>query len=162
MNKALFLDRDGTLIVEQGYLAADAPVVLLPGVCRTLRQAQRDGFLLVVLTNQSAINRGWLTHAQYLAHAASLAQQLAAAGVHLTDQYYCPHTPEDVCFCRKPKPGLVWRAAHEYAIDVYSSWMIGDKDSDMLLAKQVPGLRTHRTTQNQPWHLPYPVAAIPP
>ncbi len=143
MNRAIFLDRDGTLIVDRGYLADPDGVELLPGVGESLARLRQAGFLLVVATNQSGIGRGRFDQAAVAAQHRRLRELLSAYGVGLAAIEVCPHTPEDGCDCRKPASGLLRRAADDLDIDLAASYMIGDKDSDVLAGAQV-GCRTFR------------------
>jgi D-glycero-D-manno-heptose 1,7-bisphosphate phosphatase len=163
---AIFLDRDGTLSEEIGYIhAADLPrYALLPGTAAGLKRLAAAGYALVVLTNQSGVARGYFPRAQVDAVHAKLRALLAAEGVALDAVYYCPHHPEPAgptdngqrpdgvvaaapvpelsvdCDCRKPKPGLALQAARELGLDLSRSWMVGDKGADLGLAAQA-GLR---------------------
>ena len=141
--KALFLDRDGTLIPDLGYPGDPAQVTLLPGIVPTLLEYQRQGYLLIVISNQSGIGRGMITHQQYRAVQERMLALLAGAGVKITASYYCPHAPETNCFCRKPRPGMLLLAAHDHEIDLASSLLIGDKVSDLEAGRAV-GCRTLR------------------
>src|SRR6266481_2579523 len=105
MGRALFLDRDGTLIVEVGYPNDPAQVELLPGAADALRELQRD-WLLVVISNQSGIGRGLITPEQATAVHDRFVAEFTAAGVAFAGFYYCPHAPDARCACRKPAPGL--------------------------------------------------------
>lgn len=148
MHKAVFLDRDGTIIEDPGYLSRPEQVRFLPGAIEGLRRMQEAGYLLVIITNQSGIARGYFTEEDlHLVHA-HLIEQLKVQGISLAGIYYCPHHPEKgnppyvkVCHCRKPESGLLERAAEELSLDLTSSWMIGDKKSDILAGKKA-GCRT--------------------
>jgi D,D-heptose 1,7-bisphosphate phosphatase len=140
---AVFLDRDGTINEDRGYLADPAEVRLLPGVGEGLRLLQAGGFRLVVISNQSGVARGMLTEAALGEIHRRLEALLEEEGVTLTATYYCPHHPEgdppyrEACHCRKPQGGLVERAAREHGIDLRRSYVVGDQDVDMELARQV-------------------------
>jgi histidinol-phosphate phosphatase family protein len=127
---ALFLDRDGTLIVDVGYPRDPALVELVPGAAEALRELQRDR-ALVVISNQSGIARGKITPAEAAAVHARFVEVFANEGVTFAGFYYCPHGPDDGCPCRKPAPGLIEDAARELGLDVAASVMIGDKPSDL-------------------------------
>lgn len=130
MKRALFLDRDGTLIVDVGYPRDPALVEPLPGAIEALRALQRD-YALVIISNQSGIARGRITEAEAAAVHARVVDVFAAGGVAFAGAYYCPHGPDAGCQCRKPAPGLVLDAARELGLDLARSVMIGDKDSDV-------------------------------
>jgi D-glycero-D-manno-heptose 1,7-bisphosphate phosphatase len=140
---AIFLDRDGTINEDSGYLADPAQVRLLPGVGQALRMLQDGGFRLVVVSNQSGIARGLLTETMLGEVHARLETLLKAEGVTLSGAYYCPHHPEgdppyrQACHCRKPEGGLVERAAREQAIDLERSYVVGDQLVDIEMARQV-------------------------
>lgn len=130
MRRALFLDRDGTLIVDVGYPRDPAQVELLPGAAAALRALPPD-VTLVIVSNQSGLARGLITPAEAAAVAARVAERFAAEGVHFAAAYVCPHGPDDGCPCRKPAPGLLLQAARELDLDLARSIMIGDKPSDV-------------------------------
>ena len=137
---AAFLDRDGTLIVEGEYLADPEGVELVPGTVEALRLLRRQGFLLVVVTNQSGIGRGLYTEADYQAVKSRLDEILAREGVSLDGTWYCPDDPRngDVP-CRKPNTGMHRAAARELGIDLPASAFVGDKISDVLPALALGG-----------------------
>ncbi len=128
--RALFLDRDGTLIVDVGYPSEPARVELIAGAAEALRSMSRD-WLLVVISNQSGIGRGLVTPEQATAVHDRFVAAFAEAGVAFAAFYYCPHAPEANCACRKPAPGMLLDAAEELGIDLASSIVIGDKASDV-------------------------------
>ena len=130
MNKAIFLDRDGTINVDFGYVYKTQELELLPGVAEALRIFQELGYLLIVITNQSGIGRGYFTLEDAEQFNRALAQELEKHGVILNDFYTCPHAPEEHCECRKPSPFMVTEAMKKYDIDPSQSYMFGDKKSD--------------------------------
>ena len=127
---ALFLDRDGTLIVDTGYPRDPALVEVLPGALESLRELQRI-YKLVIISNQSGIGRGRITQAEADAVHARVVEVFAAGGVELAGSYYCPHAPDAGCRCRKPEPGMILDAAAELDLDLARSVMVGDKPSDL-------------------------------
>jgi D-glycero-D-manno-heptose 1,7-bisphosphate phosphatase len=131
MRRAAFLDRDGTIIEDGGYLADASRVRLMPGVLPALRFFREREMMLVIVSNQSGIPRGLITEAQHAEVEARVSSVLASEGVVLDAAYYCKHLPTDGCTCRKPLPGLITQAAGDHAIDVARSVMIGDKLSDI-------------------------------
>jgi D-glycero-D-manno-heptose 1,7-bisphosphate phosphatase len=131
MHSAAFLDRDGTIIYDEDYLADPARVRLVPGAADALRALRRRGMLLVIVSNQSGVARGLIRADELAAVHARLEAVLRAEGIVLDGAYHCLHGPDDGCACRKPRPGMLLRAAEEHAIDLASSWMIGDKPSDV-------------------------------
>jgi D-glycero-D-manno-heptose 1,7-bisphosphate phosphatase len=128
--RALFLDRDGTLIVDTGYVRDPASVALLPGVAEALRQARALGYDLVVVSNQSGVARGIISADALAAVERRFEELLAAEGVTLDDVRFCLHGPDEGCPCRKPAPGLLLDAAAARGIDLERSFMVGDKPSD--------------------------------
>lgn len=132
-----FLDRDGTLIRDTDYPRDPALVELLPGAADALKQLRRHGYALVVVSNQSGIGRGLITPGEAAAVHERFVGLLADHGITLDGAYYCPHTPDDGCGCRKPAPGLLVRAAKELGLDIARSVMIGDKASDVEAGESV-------------------------
>ncbi|NJD09591.1 MAG: HAD family hydrolase [Gemmatimonadetes bacterium] len=133
MKSAVFVDRDGTLIVERCYLADPAGVELLPETGAALRRLQHAGFALVLVTNQSGIARGYYSAADFLAVQRRLSDLLGREGVSFDGVYYCPHHPDfgPSCDCRKPATGLFRRAALDLDIDLQGSAYIGDRIADV-------------------------------
>ena len=133
MRRAVFLDRDGTLIEDTEYPSDPARVVLIEGAVDALRRLRAEGWLIVVVTNQSGIARGLITPEQYRQVADAFAEQLTAAGCRIDATCMCPHHPahSGPCGCRKPQPGMLLAAARALAIDPSRSFMVGDKVSDV-------------------------------
>jgi D-glycero-D-manno-heptose 1,7-bisphosphate phosphatase len=134
---AVFLDRDGTLVREVGYLADPADLELLPGVPQALRHLQAAGLVLVVISNQSGVGRGLFPEASVHRAMARLRRRLRDEGVELDGIYFCPHRPEAGCTCRKPGSLLLERAAEDLGLTLRGSWMIGDKRLDVETAHRV-------------------------
>ncbi|MEJ7598268.1 MAG: HAD family hydrolase [Kofleriaceae bacterium] len=130
MKPALFLDRDGTLIVDTGYPRDPALVKPLPGAIDVLRELQRT-YPLVIISSQSGIGRGLITEIEARAVHERVIQVFLRGGVRFAGAYYCPHAPDAGCACRKPSPGLLHDAARELGLDLAGSTMIGDKASDV-------------------------------
>jgi D-glycero-D-manno-heptose 1,7-bisphosphate phosphatase len=148
LKPAVFLDRDGVVIEDSHYLGNAARVRLVPGVAETIAELNRAGWPVVVVTNQSGVARGLFTLESVGVVHDHLAELLRASGARIDAFHFCPHHPEaDVpefrvkCECRKPKPGMLFRAAAELGLDLASSWMIGDRESD-LEAGAAAGCRT--------------------
>jgi D-glycero-D-manno-heptose 1,7-bisphosphate phosphatase len=131
------LDRDGTIIVERHYLSDPLQIEFLPGAVKGLRQMLAMGLGLVVVTNQSAVRRGFFDEARLDSIHRRFCELLETEGIYLEGIYFCPHTPEDNCSCRKPKPGLIERAASELDFDLPASFVIGDKPADIEMGRQV-------------------------
>lgn len=132
MRPAVFLDRDGTVIEEVGYLGDPDGVEILPGIPQALRKLSEAGFALVLVTNQAGVARGYFTDADVRAVNGRTAELLEAEGVTLDGMYHCPHHPDisGPCDCRKPAPGMLLEAAKEHSLDLQRSWMVGDHPSD--------------------------------
>ncbi|MDR3357301.1 MAG: D-glycero-beta-D-manno-heptose 1,7-bisphosphate 7-phosphatase [Desulfovibrio sp.] len=133
MAKAIFLDRDGTLNRETGYLCDWSAWQWLPGVPETLALLGRHGYKLVVVTNQSGLARGFYNAESVKRLHELMNRDLAARNAAIHAFYYCPHHPDFTgpCACRKPRPGMLLRAAAEMSLNRAQSWMIGDKALDM-------------------------------
>jgi len=134
LKPAIFLDRDGTINVEKDYLIDPADLVLFPGVGEALRRGRQAGYLLIVVTNQSGVARGYFTTSEVERLHDHLQGELLAYGVQIDAFYLCPHHPQHgagPCDCRKGSPGMLLQAARDHHIDLAASWMIGDKRSDV-------------------------------
>jgi histidinol-phosphate phosphatase family protein len=130
-DRAVFLDRDGTVIEDPGYLSDPSGVRLLPGAADALRALRAAGYQLVLVSNQSGIGRGYFTAEQAEAVHRRVVEQLSRKGVVLDDARYCPHAPDDGCPCRKPRPGLLLAAARELGLDLGASFMVGNSSVDI-------------------------------
>lgn len=140
---AVFLDRDGTLIEEAGYLDSVDKLALFPSTVDALRVLARGGYRLVVITNQGGIALGLFDEPFVRRTHDVLHQQLARSGARIDAWYFCPHHPEGqvpglamACECRKPQPALVHRAADDLGLDLARSWMVGDRWGDVQLASR--------------------------
>lgn len=131
----LFLDRDGVMVVEKDYLRDPDDVELEAGVAAALVRARQAGYRLVGVSNQSGLGRGRFSAPQFAAVMERFTALLVAAGSPLDAFYFCPHAPDAGCACRKPRPGLLDEAAVEFRWDPADSWVIGDKASDLGLAR---------------------------
>jgi D-glycero-D-manno-heptose 1,7-bisphosphate phosphatase len=133
LRRAVFLDRDGTIAEEVGYLNHMSRFRMFPFVAGAVRRLNEAGMPVIVVTNQSGVGRGyfpeWLVHQVHVL----MNRQLAEAGARIDAVYFCPHTSEDACDCRKPKPGMLERAAQEHGIDVQRSFVVGDRYGDVEL-----------------------------
>jgi D-glycero-D-manno-heptose 1,7-bisphosphate phosphatase len=141
---AVFLDRDGTLIEEVGYLDRPDRVELYPWSAAAVRALNLAGFRVFIASNQSGIARGFFTEATVDAVHAHISELLAAGGARIDAYYYCPHHPDGkvpeyarVCTCRKPGPGLIERAVRDHGIDPARSFVVGDRWLDIGLARRV-------------------------
>ena len=139
MTSAVFLDRDGVINVDHGYVSTWEQFEFLPGVPEALRELQDAGYLLVVVSNQSGIGRGYYNEADVESLNQTIAQHLdSTVGVTVSGFYHCPHHPTEAegefrrqCDCRKPAPGMIRQAVLDHGIDVKTSLLVGDKDSDI-------------------------------
>jgi D-glycero-D-manno-heptose 1,7-bisphosphate phosphatase len=154
--RAAFLDRDGTLVRDVGYARDPGQLELLPGVREAVGRIKSRGFLVVVVTNQSGIGRGYLSEEQYSLQIRRLAE-LLGPGAAPDAHYYCPHHPIEAippyrvdCDCRKPKPGLFLRAIQQFGIDPRSSFAIGDGERDLLAAQAAGIVATARLDPADP------------
>ncbi|MBI2623042.1 MAG: HAD family hydrolase [Candidatus Liptonbacteria bacterium] len=129
--RAVFLDRDGTLVKDSGYFHDAERVEFLPGVIEGLRRLQSAGFLLIVVSNQSGVGRGYFPECDTIAVNEKITELLKKEGVRIAKFYYCPHAPDAGCACRKPKPLLVARAAKEFGVAITSSFFIGNHATDV-------------------------------
>jgi D-glycero-D-manno-heptose 1,7-bisphosphate phosphatase len=138
MQKAVFLDRDGTIIEDVGYLSDISQIRILPGATEAIRLLNNIGFKVIIVTNQAGVARGYFTESRANEINEKLRQLLADHGSIVDRIYYCPHHIEGIvekykieCNCRKPNPGMIEQAVKELDIDISNSFMIGDKSSDI-------------------------------
>jgi heptosyltransferase-2 len=146
----VYLDRDGTLNFDPGYLNQPEQLRLLPGVGPAVARLNRAGFKTVVLSNQSGVARGLITQDQLEAIHQRLRELLADDGAWLDGIFVCPHHPDEGCICRKPAPGLVHRALQELGVFPGNAIVIGDKATDMELARNVGALAVFVRSGNAP------------
>jgi D-glycero-D-manno-heptose 1,7-bisphosphate phosphatase len=146
----IFFDRDGIVneLIELGYVATWNDFYLQPGFVAALRIVRQKGYMAVVVTNQPGVAKGLYTedalndlHRQFRA-------QLMTHGLDVRDILYCPHTDQDQCECRKPKPGMLIQAQEKYAVDLSRSWMVGDSEKD-ILAGMTAGCKTVRVCEQK-------------
>ena len=132
MHRAVFLDRDGVINENRPeYVKSWDEFRFLPGALASLARLARSPFAIVVLSNQSAINRGLVSRSEVDAINGRMVRQVEANGGRVDGVYVCPHRPDEGCSCRKPEPGLLHQAAAELAIDLNSSYLVGDALADM-------------------------------
>jgi D,D-heptose 1,7-bisphosphate phosphatase len=146
--KAIFLDKDGTLVEDVPYNIDPDRIVFTPGVREGLQKLHQAGYLLIVVTNQSGVARGYFAETALQEVEQYLKRLLAAMDIPLAGFYYCPHHPDGIipeytiaCPCRKPEPGLLFQAAAELDIDLTQSWFIGDILNDVEAGRKA-GCRT--------------------
>jgi D-glycero-D-manno-heptose 1,7-bisphosphate phosphatase len=141
--RAVFLDRDGTICEEVGYLDSVERLCLIPGAAQGIKLLNERNFKVVVVTNQSGIARGYFSEARLQELHEELSRLLGKEGASLDAVYYCPHHPTEgkppylqVCGCRKPAPGLILKAAEELKIDLKNSFVVGDKMADIACGRE--------------------------
>jgi histidinol-phosphate phosphatase family protein len=140
---AAFLDRDGTLIEDRGYAHRISDYAPLPGAYAAVRLLRAAGFAVIVVSNQSGVGRGYFSQSDLERFEAHLLADFAANAAPLDALYSCPHAPDAGCRCRKPATGLLERACADHDLDLRTSWVIGDKPSDVELARRA-GCRAAR------------------
>jgi len=170
-DRAVFLDRDGTIIEEVGYAVRTEQIRILAGVARALSRLSAAGYKLVVVTNQSGIARGLMTEEDLDRFHQALDEQLDMLGARLDAYYTCPHLPDQAeakrpdlaveCDCRKPRPGLILRAAEDLDLDLAGSWIIGDMWRD-IAAGHAAGVRTIKLPADAAHDSPRPADVAPP
>lgn len=130
MKPAVFLDRDGVLCEEQGYISKPEDLHIFPYSAECITKFHELGYLAIVITNQSGIARGFITEGDLITMNELLMSETGVDAV-----YYCPHHPDDNCLCRKPKPGMIENACRDFAIDIRGAVMVGDRAADILLGQ---------------------------
>ena len=157
LRPAVFLDRDGTIIEEVGYLNHASRFRMFPFVAAAIRRLNDVGMPVIVVSNQSGVGRGYFPES--LVHTVNelMTQQLAKVGAKIDAIYYCPHTSSENCNCRKPKTGMLDSAALEHALDLQRSFVVGDRYGDMELARNARArsvlVRTGYGEGELAWHV---------
>jgi D-glycero-D-manno-heptose 1,7-bisphosphate phosphatase len=131
LKKALFLDRDGIINIDYGYVCRKEDFIFTEGIFELLKLFLHAGYQLFIVTNQSGIGRGYYTQDDFSKLTHWMSQQFALRHIEITQIFHCPHRPEERCTCRKPAVGMIQKYLNEHPIDVANSWMIGDKQSDI-------------------------------
>lgn len=138
LKRALFLDRDGVINVDHGYVCSPARTEFMDGIFELVAAANRGGIVVVVATNQAGIARGYYTEADFQAYMDWMRGEFGRHAARLDAVYYCPHHPDAgvggyrrECGCRKPAPGMLLDARRDLGLDLATSWLIGDKPSDL-------------------------------
>jgi len=132
--KTIFLDRDGVINHEVGYLHKIEDFQFINGVFEACLYFQSLDYHIVIVTNQSGINRGYYTELDFHRVNSWMLDQFQCHGINILDVFFCPHDPDDDCDCRKPKPGMLLKAKQKHGIDMNRSWIIGDKEADIKAA----------------------------
>lgn len=158
LRPAVFLDRDGTIAEEVGYLNHISRFRMFPFAADAIRRLNEAGLPVIVVTNQSGVGRGYFPEALVDEVHELMTRQLEAAGARLDAIYYCPHTSAENCESRKPKPGMLERAAREHALDLKRSFVVGDRYGDIELARNAGArgilVRTGYGEGELAWHVP--------
>ena len=134
LRRAAFLDRDGTICEEMGYVNHVDRLQIFPFAAAAIRQLNEARIPVIVVTNQSGVARDIFPESLVHQVHRKMISQLAAGGARVDAVYFCPHKTEDECECRKPNPGLLLRAAREHSIDLSASWTVGDRYADLEMA----------------------------
>jgi len=132
--KVVFLDRDGVINEEVGYLHKIKDFKFIDGVIESCNYFLSLGYQIIIVSNQSGIARGIYTEEDFHLVNNWMLKELKQRGIEILDVFFCPHGPDDDCYCRKPKPGLFNDAKFKHNINMNSSWMIGDKETDIQAA----------------------------
>ncbi len=133
-NKAIFLDRDGVINYDKGYVCKIEDFEFVDRIFEVLKAFQEEGFKLFIVTNQSGIGRGYYTQEDFEILTSWMLDILKKNEIKIEKVYFCPHAPEEKCHCRKPSSGMFEQAFEEFDIDKKNSWMIGDKHTDIKAA----------------------------
>ena len=157
LRPAVFLDRDGTIAEEVGYLNHASRFRMFSFVAAAIHRLNEAGLPVIVVTNQSGVGRGYFPESLVQTVNELMTQQLAEAGAKIDAVYYCPHASADKCSCRKPNTGMLDRAAREHAVDLQRSFVVGDRYGDVELARNVRArsvlVRTGYGEGELAWHL---------
>lgn len=130
--KTIFLDRDGVINKEKNYLYKIADFEFIDGIFDACQHFQSLGYQIIIITNQSGIFRGYYTEGDFKEVTKWMLKQFEKKEINILDIFYCPHGPDSICNCRKPKPGMFLNAKTKHEIDMNNSWMIGDKETDVI------------------------------
>lgn len=133
MKKALFLDRDGVINIDYGYVHSIDKLEFIPNIFELVKKAIQNDYLVFIITNQAGIARGYYSLEDFKNFQQHIEETFIINGAKITKTYFCPHHPDfsDICDCRKPKPGMLSAAARDFNIDLSSSILIGDKLTDI-------------------------------
>lgn len=161
--RAVFLDRDGTLIVDPPDLRVDSvdKLELLPETVVALTKLATLDYGVFLVSNQAGIGEGRITLDEFRAIEGAFIARIAPTGIKIVKTYVCPHVPEDNCACRKPKPFMLQQAAQEFDIDLASSYMIGDRESDIMAGVNAGTKTILVQTGNEPVVSPEATVTVP-
>ena len=132
--KTIFLDRDGVINTDIGYLYKISEFEFIEGIFEVCSHFHNLGYKIIIISNQSGIGRGYYSENDFLMLNNWMLTQFENNNISILDTFYCPHTPESLCKCRKPKPGMFLEAKNKYNINMEKSWMIGDRETDIKAA----------------------------
>ena len=139
LRRAVFLDRDGTICEEMGYINHIDRLRIFPFAAGAIRRLNEAQIPVIVVTNQSGVARNIFPESLVQQVHKKMISELAAGGAWIDGIYFCPHKSEDACECRKPNPGLLERAAREHGLDLAASWVVGDRYADLEMAHAAGG-----------------------
>lgn len=151
VNKALFLDRDGTLNEDKGYTFKVSDLQLKDGVVEGLKKFIKHEYILIVITNQSGVGRGFFSKNDMDQFNDALAERLLENGIEIKQFYVCPHSPEENCSCRKPSPYMLLQAKNDWNIELDKSIMLGDKSTDIKCGQNA-GVMSYLVTEQHDIH----------
>jgi D-glycero-D-manno-heptose 1,7-bisphosphate phosphatase len=132
--KTIFLDRDGVINKEVNYLYKIEDFEFIEGIFKACLHYQNLGYKIIIITNQSGISRGYYDESDFEKITKWMLNQFEKNNINILDVFHCPHGPDSICECRKPKPGMLLKAKTKHNIDMKKSWMIGDKENDIKAA----------------------------
>ncbi len=132
--KAFFFDRDGVINVDHGYVSKPEDFDFMEGIFPAMRLLAGKGYLLIVVTNQAGIGRGYYTEEDFQKLTGWMVGRFSEEGIQIAGVYRCPHHPDAKCACRKPEPGMFLQAIRDHQLDPAACWMLGDKGSDIQAA----------------------------
>lgn len=149
-NKALFLDRDGVINIDKGYVYKVEDFVFMDNIFDVSKYYHNKGYLIIIVTNQSGIARGYYTEEDFMILTEWMIGEFSKRHISITNVYHCPHHPDfgGPCDCRKPRPGMLLSAANDYDIDLSESILIGDSSRDIEAGQNAGILRNLFITEN--------------
>ena len=140
--KTIFLDRDGVINKEVNYLHKIDDFEFVDGIFKACIYFQNLGYKIIIITNQSGISRGYYDESDFEKITKWMLSQFEKNNINILDVFHCPHGPDSICECRKPKPGMLLKAKTKHNIDMKKSWMIGDKENDIKAANNAGIINT--------------------
>ena len=135
-NKTIFLDRDGVINKESHYVFKIDNFEFIEGIFDVCQYFQELSYKIIIVTNQSGISRGFYSEADYRKLTKWMVSEFKKNNIYILDTFHCPHVQDSNCYCRKPKPGMLLKAKDKHNIDMQNSWMIGDKETDIIAANR--------------------------